>query len=598
MAKANPKNEVSAKPKFQQTRLCFAPVSSPSTIAKKKDNYAEKLEREILDLKITINQELNEHEDLCKKCDMSRPRIHCTALKSNSTEPCTYSFCDACVKEWASEDMNWIENNDADYVCRNGDTVQHRPDVSSFKWACLVCRGLCRCGYCSKQPVPKKKGSKLLFNMAPFKPINPPKLEQLELLYSEEEIWMRLQIREFVFRFGELYGLDDRVLTNLQNVQGDWKIKRLGAYLVYHCLYIMSQSTEYEAPLSPLTEETIPQKAKAILDGWIKEKKLAAYYLDNESRNQALMCTLTTEGMTCRRWQDVAELLALAEHEDIPIPTYPLKKPSVENEDDQEYDAMDIDEEEELLNEIERYRKPVRNTALLPAQTELKLVYMLLELLLYHTQIRQSLNVPNHGGSANKEVRDMVLELKKHMKEYNVEATQNKSKRYKLTTRISQLMAVRGKREELKNAQIELDELDMLIRDERIDLETKKIQLDVASAKSQKRMEPAGVDMLGNEYWIFNDLLDHLSHASDYRNSEQCWAYGIVIIGPGFLHPEDHDVQWWYIKGTQNMSHLVKWLQQQTDEKGTGDLVKKIKGRIDHLAALECVVYGEGFFSV
>jgi len=434
--------------------------------------------------------------------------------------------------------------------------------------------------------------------VAPVKPIDPPELEQLEMLYSEEELWLRLQIREFIFRFGELYGLNDRVLYNLQNVQGDWKIKKLGAYLVFHCLSIMSQSTEYDAPLSPLTEDTIPQKAKAILAGWIKEKRLAQYYLDNQSRNQALLEVLTTEGMTGRRWQDVAELLVLAEYEDIPVPTLPLKKPKAENEDDEEYDAMDIDEEEELLREIERYRKPVRNTALLPAQTELKLVYMLLELLLYHTQIRQSLSVPNHAGSASKEVRDMVLELKKYSKEYNVEATQNKSKRYKLTTRINQLMAVRGKREDLKAAQIELDELETLIRDERIDLETKKIQLNIASAKSQKRMEPAGVDMLGNEYWIFNDLLDHLNHASDYRNSEQWWAYGVVIIGPGFVHPESQDTQWWCIKGIQNLTHLVKWIQQQADDKDTNDLAKKIKGRIDHLTALECVVYGEGFFSV
>ncbi|GAN08623.1 hypothetical protein MAM1_0215c08138 [Mucor ambiguus] len=600
MVKASQKNEVATKPKFQQTRLCFAPVSSPSTISMKKDNYAEKLEQEILDLKITIDQEPNEHEDICKGCDISRPRIHCTALKQDSTEPCAYSFCDACVKKWANEDMEWIKSNDTDFVYRNGDTTQHRPGLSGFKWACLVCRGLCKCRYCSKQSVvPKKKGSKLLFNMAPVKPIDPPELQQLEMLYSEEEIWIRLQIREFIFRFGELYGLDDRVLSNLQNVQGDWKIKKLGAYLVYHCLFIMSQSTEYDAPLSPLTEETIPQKAKSILNGWFKEKKLTTYYLDNQSRNQALMDILTTEGMTCRRWQDVAELLALAEHEDIPIPTLPpLKKPKLENEDDEEYDVMDIDQEEELLREIERYRKPVRNTALLPAQTELKLVCMLLELLLYHTQIRQSLSVPNHGGSASRGVREMALELKKYIKEYNVEATQKKSKQYKLTTRINQLMAVRGKKEELKNAQIELDELETLIRDERIDLETKKIQLNVASAKSQKRMEPAGVDMLGNQYWIFNDLLDHLNHASDYRNSEQCWAYGIVIIGPGLIHSEEHDIQWWYIKGIENMKHLVKWIQQQTDEKDTGDLAKKIKERIDHLTALECVVYGEGFFAV
>lgn len=45
-------------------------MSSPSTISKKRDNYAEQLEQEILDLKIAIDQEPNEHEDLCKECDV------------------------------------------------------------------------------------------------------------------------------------------------------------------------------------------------------------------------------------------------------------------------------------------------------------------------------------------------------------------------------------------------------------------------------------------------------------------------------------------------------------------------------------------------
>lgn len=45
-------------------------MSSPSTISKKRDNYAEQLEQEILDLKIAIDLEPNEHEDLCKECDV------------------------------------------------------------------------------------------------------------------------------------------------------------------------------------------------------------------------------------------------------------------------------------------------------------------------------------------------------------------------------------------------------------------------------------------------------------------------------------------------------------------------------------------------
>lgn len=433
--------------------------------------------------------------------------------------------------------------------------------------------------------------------MPPVKMVDPPELEKLEMKYSEEDLWIRLQIREFVFRFGEIYGLDDRMLSNLQNVQGDWKIKKLGAYLVYHVLSILSQSTEYDPPLMTISTETIPQKAKSILDEWVKDKKLTKYYLDNQSINQALLDILIAEGMTNRRWQDTAELLVLAEYEVLPIPTHCKKNENDNIHDDDDYDAMDIDEEEELERQIERFRKTVRNTALISPQVEMRLLNMLLELLLHHTQLRQSLRAPNHFGSVNKEVRDMVVELRKFVKEYNVEASQNKSKRYKLTSRINQLMAVRGKREELKSAQIELDELETIIRDERMNLETKKIQLNMSIAKSQKRMESAGVDILGNEYWIFNDLLDHLNNASDYRNSEPCWAYGIVIIGPGFNHPEKQETQWWCIKGIKNMTHLLNWVKQHVDEKDSGYLAKNIKQRIDHLSSLECVVYGEGFFA-
>ncbi|CEP08600.1 hypothetical protein [Parasitella parasitica] len=435
---------------------------------------------------------------------------------------------------------------------------------------------------------------------AKVKSIEPPELTLLDLQYSEEAMWIRLQIREFLFRFGDIYDLDDRILSHMQNAQGDWKIKKLGAYLVYHSLSIMSKSTEFDSPSSAIPAATIPLLSKETLYGWMQEKRLTKYYLDNQSRNQALLDILTIEGMTNKRWQDVAELLAVAECQDLPIPTSPRKKTMAADvyDDDEDSDGMDVDEnDEELYREVERYRKPVRNTSLITAETELKLINMLLELLLHHTQTRQSLNIPNHSGASCKEVRDMGLELKKYIKEYNVESTLNKSKRYKLTTRINQLMAVRGKREELKSAQTELDELETLIRDEQMTLETKKIQLYVSSAKSQKRFEPAGVDMLGNVYWIFNDLLDHLSHAADYRNSEPCWAYGIVVIGPGFQNPEEQNVKWWSIQGINNMNHLLKWIKLHGADRDSGNLAKNIQQRIDHLSALECVVYGEGFFA-
>ncbi|CAO3663174.1 unnamed protein product [Rhizopus stolonifer] len=77
----------------------------------------------------------------------------------------------------------------------------------------------------------------------------PPKLSPISLI-TANKIWTRLAIREFLFRFGHLYQLDTTTLIPLQNVQGDWRMKRLGATLVWKCLVLLTtrsfdeQSTE------------------------------------------------------------------------------------------------------------------------------------------------------------------------------------------------------------------------------------------------------------------------------------------------------------------------------------------------------------------
>lgn len=62
-------------------RLCFAPVSTPSATIKKREHYAEQLQQEILDLKITSEQEVNQHEDVCKQSDV---RLFVFVSSSNS----------------------------------------------------------------------------------------------------------------------------------------------------------------------------------------------------------------------------------------------------------------------------------------------------------------------------------------------------------------------------------------------------------------------------------------------------------------------------------------------------------------------------------
>ncbi|GAA5816901.1 hypothetical protein MFLAVUS_010436 [Mucor flavus] len=570
------RQEESQKPKFQQTKLCFSSFS-PTNINKEKkaaEECTKKLEKSIQEL--NISKSVSSHVDPCENCS-------CTALKPNTKEACDLSYCTKCILEKVNETAEWISKNKQDnFVYKNGNTIQHVK--TKAKWACLVCRGLCDCKTCL--------GSKrmLSFNIkTTVIEINPPELTEINLLYSEQEIWTRLQIREFIFRFGEIYGFENRLLASLQNVQGDWRIKKFGAYIVWQFLIILNTTTHYELTHEEM-EDSIPQLAKNILNGWISDKKLDNLYFDKEGKHLALLQVLNTEGMTGRRWQDIAELLAVAQVKDIPVPT----SRDITNKD---IDRMDIDDDEQshLDATIKKYQKST-NRNLLSIADELKMINMLLELLLYDTQIRQSL-VAAGQKVMTKELRDLELDFKKYQKDWKQENLVNVMSRTNLSNRLHQLQATKGKDKELTQVQIELDALETLIRDQDQDFSKKQLELYIYSQKQEKRLESLGSDMLGNEYWLFNDILDHLNNATDYRNNEPYWAYGIIIIGPGFKKDER---KWWFVKGNQDIKLLKDWITSEFKKHPENADLKHIstgiEERMKYLVSLENVVYGEGFF--
>ncbi|OBZ88241.1 hypothetical protein A0J61_03710, partial [Choanephora cucurbitarum] len=564
--------------------LCFTSILAKPPAKETADDLSSKLEKSIRRLDIGDTKKKNEHPSPCSQCKKTIPRIQCTALKENSDKPCTYSFCTDCVKKATGEDLEWIKNNNASFVSTNGRPIKHRSVLTNNKWACLICRGLCPCEYC------KNVTPRLVFNAKAANIIQPPELTPVDLIYSEEEIWTRLQIRELLFRFGDLHKFDHRFIGPLQNVQGDWRLKRFGAYVVCHVLTILSSSIHYDLTCLD-TEDTVPQKAKRILSGWMAEKKLSQVYMDTETRRQALLDIVLQEGMSGKRWLEIAELLAAAQVEDLPIPTNRDLVRKTRNQDDMD---IDDDEEEERIREIElkirRFQKSSRSLSLLSLKDELKLIHMLLELILFEQEVKQSLSVPN-------KTKEIELEFKKLSKEFFAEDTKNKSRRNALKNRMTQLSSVRDKQEELGKVQIELDSLETFIRDERLKFETQKIERDTYMAKAQRRTGPLGTDHLGNEYWLFSNMLS-LHHGNDLRNSEPYWAYGIIIIGPGFMQSGER--KWWSIKGKQNLSLLADWLKQEErihSNEALGSIANKVYQRVEHLTALEWVVYGDGFFS-
>ncbi|KAI8374778.1 hypothetical protein BD560DRAFT_393207 [Blakeslea trispora] len=578
MAKINNKKE---KSKFYQTKLCF--TSSPAKPLPKETiaDPSSKLENSIQRLDIGDRKKKNEHPSPCANCNRTIPRVQCTALREKSDTPCTFSFCTDCIKKTTGEDLDWINNNNANFVAATGRPIKHRSVLTNNKWACLICRGICPCEHC------KNTAPRLVFNTKTTSILQPPELMPIDLIYSEEEIWIRLQIRELLFRFGDLYKFDYKYIASLQNAQGDWRLKRLGAYIVCHVLTILSTSTHYDLTCLD-TEDTIPQMAKRILNGWMTEKRLNQMYMDTQTRHQALIDVILQEGMSGKRWLEIAELLAAAQVENIPIPTSRDLVQKTKSTDD-----MDIDEEEriqEIELKLRRFQKSSRSLSLLSLKDELSLIHMLLELILFEQEAKQSLIAPN-------KTKEIELEFKKRSKEFFAEDIKNKSRKNALKNRMTQLSCVRDKEEELGKVQVELDSLETYTRDERLKFETHKIEHDTYMAKAQRRTGPLGTDHLGNEYWLFSNMLS-LHHGNDLRNSEPHWAYGVIIIGPGFM--QSNERKWWSLRGKQNLSSLADWLKQEErlhSNEALGSIANKVYQRIEYLTALEWVVYGDGYFS-
>ncbi|KAL0089473.1 hypothetical protein J3Q64DRAFT_1728778 [Phycomyces blakesleeanus] len=547
------------------------------------------------------------------QCDASVPRLSCSAVNSTTNQPCTLSFCEHCVETLYGETRESIKSKDRIYVTSKGSIIrhQHKPPLH---WACPVCRDICVCKFCNDKTsdLPSSlsvslskisltpdisRPNRLTFGQKST-PINPPELVPVTLLHSEEEIWVRLQIREFIYRFDEICAIEPRILATLQNVQCDWRVKRLAATLVWHCLLIISTSY-YETGAT--SNKTIPKNigldhlaggshyaphmAARIIEVWIEEEGLDDPMIHREERDAAFKMILQREGMSAKRWQDVGEMLAAAGFGDLPVPTFRDSKASTE------------DEWQEVSKVIQRFRRLKRQASPLTSLDELGMVQRLLEMLLFDVKVREQLNDSSKG------LKEKELVLKNERKTYQQEDSRNKVKKNGLLSRVSQLRAV-GKDTMRLEAEGELEQLEVTIRDSRADMEAKELAFMIAKQRAEKRLQCAGTDNTGNTYWLFSDLLappmERVGHS--YGNSEAWWAHGVVVVGPGFTGGTE--IAWWRLEGIENMVQLEKYLQQEMDgahRKGeyaveVSNLTKRLYNRTQYLRTMEWCVFGEGYF--
>ncbi|KAI8144170.1 hypothetical protein BJV82DRAFT_608566 [Fennellomyces sp. T-0311] len=150
--------------------------------------------------------------------------------------------------------------------------------------------------------------------------IAPPQLTRIHLLYSEEELWIRLQIREFVFRFGEYFDIDGRATASLQNVQGNWRLKRLAVNLAWQLLTNMENGLIDATMLEPpprnsviANARTIQQMGARVIHEWMEQYGLNNNkYLEKEAARVAFVENLERDGLSADHWEDLIDILRVA----------------------------------------------------------------------------------------------------------------------------------------------------------------------------------------------------------------------------------------------------------------------------------------------
>ncbi|KAI9492624.1 hypothetical protein BDB00DRAFT_827421 [Zychaea mexicana] len=382
-----------------------------------------------------------------------------------------------------------------------------------------------------------------VFSFSKPQPIDPPKLSRISLLYSQEEVWIRLQIREFVFRFGDYFEIDTRAATSLQNVQGNWRVKRLAVNLTYRLLTHMEQGMiDVTLPPPSLSSSTTlrdsflhgartPQQiASRVIHRWMDHYGLTKNrYLEKEAARVAFVENLERDGLSVDNWADLIELLALLNGK-------PLPNNNNSDDDDDENDNQ-LPEPEQVVHSLFE---------------ELKMLQMVCDMLLMHNSLRR---IWVHEDQPAKELRATEAEIKAERRRLDSQQQQQQ-------------------REEEGKSKITNNNTSNKDKAERLQIEKKYIDVMSAQQRNNKRFGPVGRDSKGNEYWIFNDLV---TYGNDARNSEPYWGHGVIIIGPGLSSgssslssdnassstPEQGQEQcWWYLKDVDDLNQLRRWIVQ------------------------------------
>lgn len=305
----------------------------------------------------------------------------------------------------------------------------------------------------------------------------------------------------------------------MQNVQGNWRIKRLSINIALELLQSMEQGY-IESPVSSTlaTQDIYFNNARTmqaigtrVMHQWMEERGLTDNkYMTADVARITFVEELERDGLTASHWEDLGFVLLAAGFSD-------------------------------------HLSQALENASKLTATDHIYMIQMMCDLLLFHSQLRRQWVITDANNKEHKMVE----------------------------------AALRVERRRSENTE------DPKIYESRLALEKKYLELTIEGHRSTKRLEPAGHDNKGNEYWIFNDLITaHGGCGADSRNSEPFWAYSVVAIGPG-PSPSTKDRQWWHISDIEDILQLRKWLEKEAAP--SSQFSQQLLQRVQYLHSLRWI---------
>ncbi|KAI8065432.1 hypothetical protein BC940DRAFT_82429 [Gongronella butleri] len=393
--------------------------------------------------------------------------------------------------------------------------------------------------------------------------VRPPVFERMTMLYEDDEIWLRLQIREFVFRFASVLGMDERWLASMQNVQGDWRMRHLATRVVFRVLCVL-QSGHVEP-------KAVQLAAQRVLHSWAADAGLQTGSSKLGKEKLVMLGEMIDrKGMSHQRWQDVMDLVvANAKANQEKTKKTMTKEPSsspIPTQHDSDDDENDNGDEE---NQKEEQLDPLllKLVQRLTDFDKLRLLQMVLELALCSDALRTDM------VQAAKTVRVLEDDLKQEKKQFDMDDLRDKAQRNRWLEQLDQFRLL-GMTDKVHQTQIDLDKVDADIVHRSLSMARQQRDVLVAHCRADPRLVPLITPWDNNQYWLFMDLTIAAAQPPSPQTlalQEPHWFQGVVVIGHDPCDLEnnkndqndakmDTDRAWMAIHGLPQLQQLDKWL--------------------------------------